>query len=62
MSKENVVVEIVGPDSKPPISLSWQGQTGYGHFTPREPGEHQVCIIIIVRYYNVILQYLSHPV
>ena len=38
----DVQVEVQGPDGGLPITLAWEGQTGYGHFTPREPGEHQV--------------------
>ncbi len=42
MDKGRVTVEVVGPTSKPPVTLSWHGTTAHGDFTPVEPGPHQV--------------------
>ena len=42
IQKSEVRVEVVGPSSKPLVTLNWQGMTGYGEFTPAEPGPHKV--------------------
>ncbi len=44
VDKKNVRVEVVGPNTKPPVTLSWYGSTGHGDFTPVESGVHQVSI------------------
>ena len=42
VDKTRVTVEVVGPNSKPAVTLSWHGTTGHGDFTPVETGQHQV--------------------
>lgn len=37
-----IVVEVVGPSSKPPVKVAWSGKTGHGTFKPEEPGQHRV--------------------
>ena len=43
--KKKVRVEVVGPFSKPPVTLSWEGKVANGSFTPTEPGPHKVQIL-----------------
>ncbi len=47
VDKKNVRVEVVGPNTKPPVTLSWYGSTGHGDFTPVESGVHQVYIYFL---------------
>ena len=42
VDKTRITVEVVGPSSKPAVTLSWQGMTAHGDFTPVETGQHQV--------------------
>ncbi|XP_067668833.1 filamin-C-like isoform X2 [Haliotis asinina] len=34
--------EVIGPDSIPPVRLSWSGRTATGSFTPSEMGQHRL--------------------
>ena len=42
VDKTRVMVEVAGPTTKPPVTLSWHGMTARGDFTPVEVGQHQV--------------------
>ena len=42
VSREDVKVDVIGPDSKPPVHINWTGQSGTITFTPVESGQHQV--------------------
>lgn len=42
VSQENIQVNVTGPDSKPPVHMSWTGQSGIVTFIPTETGQHKV--------------------
>lgn len=42
VDKRQVRAEVIGPSSKPSVTVTWAGEKGHAEFVPLESGTHQV--------------------